>query len=257
MMLFDTHTHLYLTEFDADRAEVMSRAKDAGVGMMMFPNVDCGTIAPMKRLHEEYPDTTLMAMGLHPTEVNGSWKEALDIVMSELANGSYAAVGEIGIDLYWDKTYRKEQMEVFAIQVDKAIEMDLPIIIHCREGLDKVLEVLGNVNGKVKGVFHSFGGSIDDVERIRRIGDFYFGINGIVTFKNSKLREVLPTIGAERILLETDAPYLAPVPYRGKRNETAYMTETAKAVAAALSIDVDTISDITTENARNLFLSRE
>lgn len=196
-------------------------------------------------------------MGLHPTEIDGNWKESLDTVMTELAASDYSAVGEIGIDLYWDKTYRIEQMDVFDLQVRKAIEMDLPIIIHCREGLDETLEVLSGVGGNVRGVFHSFGGSIDDVERIRRIGDFYFGINGIVTFKNSVLRDVLPSIGVDRILLETDSPYLAPVPYRGKRNETAYIVETAKAVASALMLDPDAISNKTTENAINLFLKKE
>lgn len=257
MTFFDTHTHLYLNEFDADRPDVMDRAVKSGVSQMLFPNVDCTTIAPMRRLHSCYPDCTIMAMGLHPTEVGQHWRDDITVIDNELISGDFVAIGEIGIDLYWDKTYVKEQMEAFEMQVGWAVDAALPIIIHCREGLNQVLDVLEGFNGCVSGVFHSFGGDVGDVERIRRYGDFYFGINGIVTFKNSKLRNVLPAIGAERILLETDAPYLAPVPYRGKRNETAYMIETARTVAAALTLDLDEISEITTKNAKKLFLSTE
>lgn len=253
MTLFDTHTHIYLPEFDADRDAVMQRAAEAGVGRMLFPNVDCSTIAPMRQLHSAYPGNTFMAMGLHPTEVGENRHDDIARIEAEFKQGDFVAVGEIGIDLYWDKTYLKEQMEAFDMQVGWAKDSGLPVIIHCRDGLDQVLEVLANYNGAVKGVFHSFGGDAADVERVRRHGDFYFGINGIVTFKNSKLREVIPEIGAERVVLETDAPYLAPVPYRGKRNETAYIVKTAEAVAAALSRDIEEISEITTANAEKLF----
>lgn len=224
---------------------------------MLFPNVDLGTIGPMKALHEAFPDVTCMAMGLHPTEISESWRENLAEIETELGRDNYVAVGEIGIDLYWDKTFKKEQMEAFGQQVDWAVSRNLPVIIHCREGLPETLDVLGDFGGKVRGVFHSFGGTTDDVDNVRRRGDFYFGINGIVTFKNSKLREVLPVIGAERILLETDAPYLAPVPYRGKRNETSYIVETARTVASSLSRDVKEIADVTTKNAEDLFNIKE
>lgn len=257
MALFDTHTHLYLPEFDADRVEVMERAAKAGVKQMLFPNVGCSTIGPMRRLHACYPDCTLMAMGLHPTEVGEGWRDDIALIGEELRSDDFVAIGEIGIDLYWDKTYVREQMEALDMQVGWAVDRNLPVIIHCREGLDCTLDVLKRFNGRVRGVFHSFGGDVKDVERIREHGDFYFGINGIVTFKNSKLREVLPAIGAERILLETDAPYLAPVPYRGKRNETAYIVETARTVAASLSLEYDEISRITTANAEKLFLQIE
>lgn len=253
MTLIDTHTHLYLPEFDSDRDEVMKRALDSGVSTMIFPNVDLSTIRPMKELHERYPSCTLMAMGLHPTEVAPAWQETLALIDNELKAGGYVAVGEIGIDLYWDKTYEREQMEVFHRQVATAVESGLPIIIHCRDGLDQVLEVLQDFRGKARGVFHSFGGTLADVERIRREGDYYFGINGIVTFKNSKLREVLPAIGASRIVLETDAPYLAPVPHRGKRNESAYIVNTAEAVATALGLTPDQAAVATTRNAGELF----
>ena len=257
MMLFDTHTHLYLPEFDGDRDDVMARAAAAGVGHMLFPNVDLGTVGPMKSLHDAYPDVTYMAMGLHPTEIDETWRGNLSEIEAELDRDKYVAVGEIGIDLYWDKTFRKEQMEAFGQQVDWAVSRDLPIIIHCREGLTETLDVLRCFGNKVRGVFHSFGGTAADVESVRSCGDFYFGFNGIVTFKNSKLREVLPVIGVERILLETDAPYLAPVPYRGKRNETSYIVETARTVASTLSADVEKIAEITTKNAENLFIRKE
>ena len=257
MTLIDTHTHLYLPEFDSDRTEVMTRAINAGVAQMILPNVDCTTIAPMRRLHEQYPDITHMAMGLHPTEVGERWRDDIKIIATQLKTDDFVAVGEIGIDLYWDKTYITQQMEAFEMQVEWAAEAGLPVIIHCREGLDQTLEVLDGFRGRVSGVFHSFGGNADDVERIRQRGDFYFGINGIVTFKNSKLRDVLPAIGAERILLETDAPYLAPVPYRGKRNETAYVAETARMIADALSLDLEEIADVTTCNAKKLFSRME
>ena len=252
-MIIDTHTHLYLPEFD-DPAAAVGRALDAGVGHMVLPNVDLTTIGPMSELHASFPECTSLAMGLHPTEVTGSYMDDLSAVNDTLDNAAgVVAVGEIGIDLYWDKTWRKEQMNAFGIQCRWGLERDLPIIIHCRDGLDEVLEVLSGLPDVPRGVFHSFGGTSDDVRRIRDTGDFYFGINGIVTFKNSRLREVLPDIGADRLLLETDSPYLAPVPHRGKRNESAYIVHTAAYVASALGISTDKLADITTSNARRLF----
>lgn len=253
-MIIDTHTHLYLEEFQNDGIEAVNRAIHAGVEKMIFPNVDLATIAPMKSLQSRFPGNLSMAMGLHPTEVGECWQEDLHKIEEELRGGDkYVAVGEIGIDMYWDKTFRAEQMEVFSRQIDWALELDLPIIIHCREGLDEILEVFETKEKLPRGVFHSFGGSVEDVKRIRRYSDFYFGINGIVTFKNSKLREVLPEIGVERILLETDAPYLAPVPHRGKRNESAYIIHTAAHVAQNLSIGIDALAEITTQSAMALF----
>ncbi|MCM1505394.1 MAG: TatD family hydrolase [Muribaculum sp.] len=255
-MLVDTHTHLYLEEFLPNHTEAVDRAITAGVERMIFPNVDVSTIQPMKALHAAYPQNTAIAMGLHPTSVDADWKKNLNIVKSEIdnaADGELVAIGEIGIDLYWDKTYLVEQMEVFATQCDWAVRKDLPIIIHCRDGLDEVLEVFDNMSVKPRGVFHSFGGSVADVERIRCYGDFYFGINGIVTFKNSKVGETLPLIGLDRILLETDSPYLAPVPHRGKRNESAYIVNVAQRIAEFLSLPVSTVGDSTTKNAFRLF----
>lgn len=258
MELFDTHTHLYLPEFEADRDAVMSRAIEAGVSRMIFPNVDLSTVAPMKELHGKYPSNTFMAIGLHPTEIGETWRENLAVIRHELDSSSdYVSVGEIGIDLYWDKTFEREQMLAFSEQVSWAVDRDMPVIIHCRDGLDQVLEVLQGFNGRVKGVFHSFGGSESDVDRIRDTGDFYFGINGIVTFKNSGLRATLPHIGIERIVLETDSPYLAPVPFRGKRNESAYVSNVAATVAGVFDIDLERIGAITSSNAEKLFLKME
>lgn len=254
-MLIDTHTHLYLDEFGSEKTETVTRALQAGVTGMIFPNVDLSTIRPMKELHAMFPSETYMAMGLHPTEIGESWESDLRIIHDELDSNpaDYIAVGEIGIDLYWDKTFKEEQMKAFSIQVDWAIERNLPVIIHCRDGLRETLEVLSAKKVKPKAVFHSFGGSVEDVKAIREIGDFYFGINGIVTFKNSGLHEVLPEIGIERIALETDAPYLAPVPYRGKRNESAYIVKTAARVAEIMSMSVDDVSRMTSDNAIGLF----
>ena len=239
MMLIDTHTHLYLDDFSSEESAVVERAISAGVQKLVFPNVDISTIEPMRKLHDCFPDNIFMAMGLHPTEVDGAWGDTLGVVEKELIKhrNDYIAIGEIGIDLYWDKTYKD----------------NLPIIIHCREGLSEVLEVLKNASSVPTGVFHSFGGTIEDVEAIRSIGDFYFGINGIVTFKNSKLKNVLPAIGADRILLETDSPYLAPVPYRGKRNESSYIVKTAQTVSEALDIPFEKVAELTSENAERLF----
>lgn len=252
-MIVDTHTHLYLPEFESPSAAV-ERAIDAGVRHMVFPNVDLSTIEPMLALHKLYPDNTSVAMGLHPTEVGDDWESVLARIESEFdSTCKFVAVGEIGIDLYWDKTYRLQQREVFRRQVNWAADRGLPVIIHCREGLDDVLDVLSSVERLPTGVFHSFGGSVADVERIRSIGDFYFGINGIVTFKNSSLRDVLPAIGIDRLLLETDSPYLAPVPHRGKRNESAFIVHTAAYVANVLCLSQQDVYDITTANASSLF----
>lgn len=253
--MIDTHTHLYLPEFDDDArgAHAVERAISSGVSRLIFPNVDLTSVAPMLELAARFPATVSCAMGLHPTEVNDGWRDTLAQIYGFLADGTgYVAIGEVGIDLYWDKTFRDAQMQVFDMQVARADELNLPVIIHCREGLDEALEVMSGHKG-VPAVFHSFGGTNDDVAKIRRVGDYYFGINGIVTFKNSRLREVLPEIGTGRILLETDSPYLAPVPKRGSRNESSYLPYIAAHIAQTLGITADEIDRITTTNAKTLF----
>ncbi len=255
MPLIDTHTHLYLEEFQPDAGQAVLRALQAGVEHMIFPNVDIGTIAPMNALHEQFPDQTSMAMGLHPTELTDSWREDLQKIKEELYlnPGKYKGVGEIGIDLYWDKSYKERQIQALRIQLLWALELDIPVIIHCREGLDEILEIFDELPRVPQGVFHSFAGTLRDILRIRQKGDFYFGINGIVTFKNSSLKELLPQIGIERILLETDSPYLAPVPHRGRRNESAYLVDIARFVASSLGIPLEELCRRTGENADRLF----
>lgn len=255
--MIDTHTHLYLPEFSGQDSSgsvaAVDRAVAAGVRRMIFPNVDCTTVGPMIELHSLRPAETAVAMGLHPTEIGENWREDLDTILRHLDDGSrFVAVGEIGIDLYWDKTFEQQQMQALELQLRRAVDLDLPVIIHCREGLPQTLEVVSGVSG-LRGVMHSFGGTIADVEAVRKVADFYFGINGIVTFKNSGLRETLPAIGLARLLLETDSPYLAPVPHRGRRNESAYLVHTAAHIADSLGISMQALDRATTDNACTLF----
>lgn len=254
-MLIDTHTHLYLDEFAPNPSDTVNRALEAGVRQMIFPNVDLDTVAPMRALAALFRGNVSMAMGLHPTSVGDNWRKDLETIEDELHRhrNDYVAVGEIGIDLYWDKTYKQQQIEVFRHQIRVAADEQLPIIIHCRDGLYETLEVLRQAKTVPAGVFHSFGGTKEDVERIRQVGDFYFGINGIVTFKNSSLRDVLPIIGLDRILLETDSPYLAPVPFRGRRNESAYIKHIAAYIASVLDVGIETVEKVTSKNAAKLF----
>lgn len=251
----DTHTHPYVPEFDADRAEVMQRALDAGVTRMILPNISVDSIAAMRALAAQWPDNTRMAMGLHPEEFDATnWQARLQDVLDELRrhSGDYIAVGEIGIDLYWDATYEREQMIVFEQQLQLADATALPVIIHCRRGLPQVLEVLERFPA-LRCDFHCFGGTVDDVRAIRRRGDHYFGINGIVTFKNSGLADVIPEIGLDRILLETDAPYLAPVPRRGRRNEPSYLPYVAAKIADILGTTTSAVAETTARNSVDLF----
>jgi TatD DNase family protein len=254
MYFTDTHSHIYLPEFEADRVAVVRRALDANVNHIILPNIDLSTISQMKSLYKQYPNSMRMAMGLHPSEVNDNYSDTLETIINELDNNKslYIAVGEIGIDLYWDKTFEQQQMIAFDSQLKIAERLKLPAIIHCRNGLDQTLEVLkGHPNASA--VFHCFGGSENDISRIRSVGDFYFGIGGIVTFKNNKLRDILSVIGIERILLETDAPYLAPVPHRGSRNESSYIVNTAAHIAQHLNIPIETVANITSQNSVSLF----
>ncbi len=253
--LIDTHTHLYLEEFAPDNEEGVRRAIDAGITHMIFPNVDLSTIVPMEKLASQFPANVSTAMGLHPTEVGEDSDDALNQIIQrsiEYAD-TYVAIGEIGMDLYWDKTFEDKQMLTFEKQLELSIRLNKPVIIHCREALEQTLEVMSSFGDKLSGVFHSFGGSTDDVERISRDYDFYFGINGIVTFKNSSLKKALPAIGIERMLLETDSPYLAPVPKRGRRNESAYLVHTAAVIASELGVGLPLLAERTNANAVNLF----
>lgn len=252
--MIDTHTHPYLEEFADGGAEAIDRAIAAGVTHFILPNVDSSTVVPMESLHRRFPETTSMALGLHPTEVREDWEPIVEGMEKRLEGGGFVAVGEVGIDLYWDKTYRTQQTEAFIRQLRIADRLNLPVIIHCREGLNEVLACIEAVKPKTTLVFHSFTGTPADVTRIREVCDPMFGINGVVTFKNaSSLREALPEIGISHILLETDAPYLAPVPHRGKRNEPAFVTHTCEKVAEVLGLPVEAVEAATDSNAKATF----
>lgn len=252
--MIDTHTHPYLSQFEDGGREAVERAIDNGVSHMVLPNVDASTVAPMKELHASFPAHTSMAMGLHPTEVGHDWEKVVDGMEKLLEEEKYVAVGEVGMDLYWEKEHKDEQMQAFARQLRIASRLGLPVIIHCREALDETLQVISEVKPSVPLIFHSFTGSPDDVRRIRRVCDPFFGINGVVTFKNAtEIREALPVIGLDRLLLETDAPYLAPVPHRGKRNEPAYVAHTCAKIAEVLGMTAEAVEETTDANAKKLF----
>ncbi len=252
--MIDTHTHIYLEEFDSDRDEAVRRAQEAGVEHIVLPNVDLETVQSMHDTCNRYPGYCRMAMGLHPTSVEADYREQLERIHTLLAEGDYCAVGEIGLDLYWDKTFAREQEEAFIIQVKWAVERELPVIIHCRDAFDEIVALLQS--GRVPafcGVFHSFTGTVEQVRQLRAIGDYYFGINGIVTFKNAHLEDMVCEVGIDRLFLETDAPYLAPVPHRGKRNEPSYLPRMAERIAAILNLTPAEVDAATTANAICLF----
>ena len=249
----DTHTHLYYNE---ECEAFIKRAIEAGIDRMIMPNVDTQSITPMKDLANKFPENFRMAMGLHPTSVGEDIDEQFSAIENELKSNSkdFIAIGEIGMDLYWDKTFLNKQQEIFHLQLSMAEKLQKPVIIHCREALNETLEVLSEHPASI-GVFHSFGGSVEDVETILKQTDgrFYFGINGIVTFKNSNLRNVLLSIPKEQILLETDSPYLAPVPFRGKKNESAYLPYINAVVAESLGLTPNETATLTSNNSINLF----
>ncbi len=254
MKLIDSHTHLYVEEFDVDRESVIERAKALGVVAALLPNIDVESIMPLFRLCDEYPDFAFPMMGLHPTSVNSHYSSSLWAIEKALVQRSYYGIGEIGIDLYWDRTYQKEQKEAFEEQLKWSIDMRLPVSIHVREAFPEVFDSMYKVGiERLKGVFHCFSGTANDLEEIKRMRHFKIGINGIVTFKKSSLPEIIGTIPSEMFLLETDAPYLSPSPYRGIRNEPAYLCETAKKLGEILNEPIDSVADLTRENALALF----
>lgn len=252
--MIDTHSHIYAEEFDSDRAEVIARAKAAGITKIILPNVDSESLPRMLQLESEYPGYCFAAIGLHPTSVKENYAEELAIVKKELERREYVAIGEIGIDLYWDKSFLKEQIQVFVQQIEWALEYNLPVIIHVRDSFSETMQVLEQFRGKgIKGVFHSFTGTIDQATEIIDFGGFYIGINGIVTFKNSGLDAVVLQIDPRYLLLETDAPYLTPAPFRGKRNESEYLTLVATKLANTFNMNFNQLTKITTGNAYKLF----
>jgi TatD DNase family protein len=254
MKLIDTHAHLYAEEFQEDLTLVVERAKAVGVENVLLPNVDETTIIPLRKLTTHYPDFFLPMMGLHPTSVTANWKQQLETIYTQFLTLNCIAVGEIGIDLYWDQSLQQEQTVVFEEQLRWSIEKDLPVSIHSRNATFEVIQSIKKVGKeKLRGVFHSFGGNIDELKAILEMSNFYVGINGVLTFKNSKLGETLRHCPRERVILETDAPYLTPHPYRGKRNESAYLSLILQKLAEVWEIDREEAAYITSNNARNLF----
>lgn len=257
--LIDTHTHLYLSDsYPGGESEAaVRRAIDAGVEFMILPGINGEAMDEMERLHRAFPDNTALAAGVHPDDLTDDWEAQLAAVRERMKEGDYIAVGEVGIDLYRDTSKVRRQMEAFETQLGWAAEDSLPVIIHCREGLDETLEVIGNFGADElpRLLFHSFTGDVAQAERVlERVPGAMFGINGVATFKNApEVREAVKTIGAGRLLLETDAPYLAPVPMRGTRNESALLPYIAVSVADTLGMDVHEFAEKTTASARSFF----
>ena len=230
----DTHAHLYATEFNDDRNEMVQRAIARKVTKMLLPNIDVSSVAGMHELVTSFPQNCFAAIGLHPCSVNALYKNDLKALYKHFAANEYYAVGEIGLDYYWDKTYVGEQKRAFVEQIEWAKELSLPIIIHTRNSFDDAIEIVEEQqDGRLSGVFHCFGGTIEEGKRIKDIG-FYMGIGGVATFKKSNHLQVLPVLGMDKIVLETDAPYLTPVPYRGKRNESSYIPYIAEKTSVHL-----------------------
>ncbi len=254
-MIIDSHSHLFSEEFNQDLPEVIERAKAEGISHILMPNIDSDSIGSMLEVASQYKGYCLPMMGLHPTSVKANYKKELEIVRKYL-DGPYQfiAVGEIGIDLYWDKTFIKEQQIVFDQQIQWALEFNLPIVIHSRESTDEVVEVLSSYKSTpLKGVFHSFTGGLEDANKLLGFENFMFGINGVVTFKNSQLPQSLPVIPLSRIVLETDSPYLAPVPKRGKRNESSYLSNILLRLSEIYGLDKQELAKITSNNTKRVF----
>lgn len=255
MLLTDTHAHLYSQKFDNDRDIMVQRAVDAGVGRIFLPAIDSESHNNLIKLADSRPDVFFPMMGLHPTSVDPQTIEN-ELKEVERLHGErrFVAVGEIGIDLYWDKTQLELQEQVFEKQVDMAMELGLPVVIHSRSAFDECYKIIRNKqDGTLKGVFHCFSDGIEEAEKVIGLGGFWMGIGGVLTFKNSGLDKVVEKFGMEHFVLETDAPYLAPVPYRGKRNESAYIVDIARKMAEIKNCPVEEVAAITTENSRRLF----
>lgn len=253
-MYIDTHAHLYSDAFNEDRNEMIQRALDAGVERLLLPNIDSQSIAGMHELEQKYPGVCLPMMGLHPCSVKEDWEQELALIEEKLFTGKYVAVGEIGIDLYWEQQYLPQQQEVFSRQIEWAKKLALPIVIHARSSFAEIFEVMDkHYDERLTGVFHCFTGNEQDLQKIRTYNGFYIGIGGVLTFKKSGLDEVLRHASLSEIVLETDAPYLAPTPYRGKRNESAYIPLIAEKLSDLFEVSVQEVAEITSENAKKCF----
>ncbi len=252
-MLIDSHAHIYLEEFDGDREDVILRAKKSGIEKIILPNVDNETIERLIDVSDKYPEICFPLMGLHPTTVGKDYKKDIITIEEWLQERKFCGIGEIGIDLYWDKTFKAEQEDAFRIQLQMAKTNNLPIVIHVRNSFEEVYDILKQEqNGELKGIFHCFSGGIGEAQKVIDLG-FKLGIGGVVTFKNSNLGDVISQIDVAHLVLETDSPYLAPVPYRGKRNESSYIRIIAEKVASVSGISFEKVAEITSENVIELF----
>jgi TatD DNase family protein len=253
MQFIDTHTHFYLDEFNFDRDKSVERARSAGVEIFLLPNIDRLSVDPLLKLADIYPDNCLPMIGLHPTSVKENFENELQIVESHLSSRNFYAIGEIGIDLYWDKTFLEQQQTAFRYQLKLAKASNLPVAIHMRNSFEQTFSIVREeADGNLHGVFHCFPGNIHQAKQVTDLG-FFLGIGGVVTFKNSGLQQVVKEIPLEFIVLETDAPFLAPEPYRGKRNESSYIPLIAERIASLKEILPAEVAQITTANARRLF----
>lgn len=254
MNWIDTHTHLYSEQFGPDRDEMVQRAIRDGVDTLLLPNIDLASIQPMLDLVKKFPNNCYPMMGLHPGSVNHDWAEQLRQMKPYFHEHNMIAVGEIGMDLYWDKTYIEEQKHAFREQIQWAKEMNLPIVIHARDAFDEIFEIIDEtIDDNLSGVFHCFTGNIEQAQKILTYPNFYMGIGGVVTYKKAALEEVLVHVPVERLMLETDAPYLPPVPHRGKRNESAYLVYSAQRLAEIYEIKLSELAEKTGASAKKLF----
>lgn len=252
-MFIDTHTHLYSEEFNSDRTHIIKKAINSGVKKLYLPNIDSTSIEGMLQLENEFPDNCFPMMGLHPCSVNDNVEQELKIVEEWLGKRKFCAVGEIGIDLYWDKTFFEQQKMAFKKQIDWAMQYDLPIVIHCRDAFDEIFEILRSYTQLPNGIFHCFSGNLEQANKIISLGKFKLGIGGVVTFKNAGLDKVVEQLDMQHLVLETDSPYLAPVPFRGKRNESGYLMMIAEKVATLKNLTIAEVAEITTKNANEVF----
>lgn len=253
MKLIDTHSHIYLPEFEPDRDAILERAENEGIRKILLPAIDSSTHEGMLKLEEDNSSICLSMMGLHPCSVKENYREELKIARDYLEKRPFKAVGELGLDFYWDKTFAEQQYAAFHEQIEWALYFDIPIAIHSRNSTDECIKVVTeHQKGKLKGVFHCFSGNTEQAQQVIDLG-FYLGIGGVVTFKNSGLDKVMATINLENTILETDSPYLAPVPFRGKRNEPFYLKYVVEKIAEIKNTGVDEVAAITTENAEKLF----
>jgi TatD DNase family protein len=251
-MFVDTHAHIYLSDFDTDRDEMIQRAKDKGIKAIFMPNIDSHSVDAMIRTEVQH-DICHAMIGLHPCSVKGDYLQELRLVDYMMSQRTFAGIGEVGIDLYWDKQFAVQQYNAFRRQIAIAADAGLPVIIHSREALDITISIISELQkGNLTGIFHCFSGDIQQAEKILDCG-FLLGIGGVLTYKNAGLDRVIEVIGIQNVVLETDAPYLSPVPYRGKRNECAYIADVAARLSEITGLDIETIAQVTTKNALNLF----